>query len=87
MIRHILLPATSPQNYLSSWISEMTIFLTPVLIKLRKCGLWSITPDFKGYISVCCTNWAVEMVAIPRERGLKYAACSYSCLLNGFSSA
>jgi hypothetical protein len=58
-----------------------------MLMTLRKFGLWSIVPDFKGDISVCCTNWAVEMVGIPRERGLKYAPSSYSCLLNGSSSA
>jgi hypothetical protein len=83
MFRHILLPATSSQNYLSSWTSQMTIFLTPVLMTLRKFGLWSIIAD----ISVCCTNWAVEMVGILREPGLKYAPCSYSCLLNDSSSS
>jgi hypothetical protein len=87
IFRHILLPATSLQNSLSGWISQTTIFLTPMLQTLRKFDLWSFIPDFKGDISVCCTNWAVEMVRIPRERGLKHAPCSYSCLLKGSSSA
>ena len=54
MFRHILLPATAPQNYLSSWISRMTIFLTPVLMTLRKFGLWSVISDFKGDICLFC---------------------------------
>lgn len=86
MFRHILLPATAPQNYLSSWISQMTIFLTPMLMTLRRFGLCSIIPDFRGDICLFCelgcgNGWDLAWT------WTKIYSFFYSCLLNGSSSA
>ena len=73
--RHLITELSLQLDFANDDISDPCV--------LRKVGLWSIIAD----ISVYSTNWAVEIVGILRERGLKYVSCSYSCLLNGCSLA